>query len=246
MSSEPGAQPVSPRIVSLVPCITHTLLSVGGSRHIVGRTRYCPDCAAEVVGGILDIDDEAIARLDPTLVLADPEENGTTALFRLADRFPVLSVDCTGVYDSLENLVKLARLVGRKDEGTALADAFAPWRQPRSAAATAAVLVWKDPYRCVGSQTYAGSLLRHFGVRLTCTGPGYPGTTLEALAKQKPDLLLLPSEPCEFSPADAEALSAALGSGTRVLIVDGRALFWYGAFMVQSAADLTKALGIPA
>jgi len=39
--------------------------------------------------------------------------------------------------------------------------------------------------------------------------------------------VLLPSEPYEFTPADAKEVAAGV-AGARVELVDGRALTWYG------------------
>src|SRR6185503_9417285 len=61
------------RIVSLIPSATETLIAVGATQQIVGRTRY--DVAPEVaalpsVGGGFDPSIETIVNLHPDLVIA--------------------------------------------------------------------------------------------------------------------------------------------------------------------------------
>src|SRR5947208_14665909 len=56
------------RIVSLVPSDTLNVKALGFS--VVGRTRYC-DGDALAIGGTKDVDVDAVARLEPDLILAN-------------------------------------------------------------------------------------------------------------------------------------------------------------------------------
>ena len=62
------------------------------------------------------------------------------------------------------------------------------------------------------------------------------------MAALAPELVLLPSEPYEFGAADAEEVAAAFG-GSRVELVDGRALTWYGPRIPAALASFRELLG---
>jgi hypothetical protein len=69
---------------------------------------------------------------------------------------------------------------------------------------------------CIGGQNpFAGSSQR------------YPKVTLEAVAKQRPRLILLPDEPYAFGPADVDQVRGAI-PGATVVLCPGRPLFWHG------------------
>jgi ABC-type hemin transport system substrate-binding protein len=228
------------RLVSLVPCITHTLLALGGGDRLVGRTRYCPDCPAPVVGGIHDLDWDLLERLTPDLVLADPEENGPENLRRLQERFPVEAVTVRSVDDSLAFLRRAGTLAGHPDRAETLTDGFDGTPRPRCGSVV--TLVWKEPWMAVGSDTYAAALLRHYGWETPVASAGYGPLSLDEVRRIRPDRLLLPSEPFEFTPSDARLLAGMLSPSTRVVCGDGRALFWYGAAMVETAGTLGRLL----
>ena len=75
------------RIVSLVPSDTLNVFALGAGDRLVGRTRYCvaPDAAnaVDVVGGTKDVEVEAVAGLEPDLILANQEENSQKHLEEL-------------------------------------------------------------------------------------------------------------------------------------------------------------------
>jgi ABC-type hemin transport system substrate-binding protein len=83
----PGAG--APRIVSLSPAITQTLVDLGLGARIVGRSRFCravgPDVPA--VGDLFDLDYERLLRVRPTHVLLQPSSatGPDPRLLRLAE-----------------------------------------------------------------------------------------------------------------------------------------------------------------
>jgi len=72
---EPTTGPESPpeRIVSLAPSATETLRALGGLDRVVGATHHCRDVDATRVGGWLDPDYDAVAALDPDLVVTSDD-----------------------------------------------------------------------------------------------------------------------------------------------------------------------------
>ena len=102
------------RIVSLVPSDTHSMIALGATSRLVGRTRFCesPEVAHVVeVGGTKDVDVEAVVALAPDLVIANQEENPRIALEALAGRVPVLVSLPRRVSDGIAHLARLARIL---------------------------------------------------------------------------------------------------------------------------------------
>jgi hypothetical protein len=70
----------------------------------------------------------------------------------------------------------------------------------------AAIPVWRDPWMVVGSATFTGDLAA------------------------RPDLIVLPDEPYQFSAGDGPEMFP----GQRVSLVEGRSLTWYGPSLVTA------------
>jgi len=123
----------------------------------------------------------------------------------------------------------------------AVADAYRrrPARRVRYACA-----VWRDPWMWLGRRTYAADLLGLAGGEPVLDDPAtrYPALELETVAGLGPELVLLPSEPYEFSGSDAGELAAGF-AGARVELVDGRALTWYGPRIPAALAAYRELLG---
>ncbi len=70
----------------------------------------------------------------------------------------------------------------------------------------------------------------------------YPRLSIEEVAQRRPELVLLPDEPHEFSPADAAVFEAldipARGGG--VHFCDGRDMMWYGLRTLEGLERLNK------
>src|SRR5262245_61670957 len=67
-----------PRIISLSPAISRTLVDFGLADRVVGRTPHCDalDRSIPVVGDLLNVDYEQIIRLNPTHILVQPPASG--------------------------------------------------------------------------------------------------------------------------------------------------------------------------
>ena len=66
----------APRIVSMSPALTEMVVELGGGRFIVGRSAFCQSVKAEVpvVGDLLNVHWEHLARVRPTHVLVQTSE----------------------------------------------------------------------------------------------------------------------------------------------------------------------------
>lgn len=206
------------RIISLVPCITETLLARGFGDRIVGVTRYCPDHdGAAIVGGVWDLDFEQINALSPDLVLADPEEQRDDDLEALEERLPVQRISVRTV-----------------EEALAFAGADANLSDAPAPTIPVVVPIWLRPLRLLGAGRYGDSLLRAAGFDNRVSEEGYPGAPRGAAELEDAGelldgaCLLLPTEPWAFDEDDIVRYRRSDGPRT-VHVVDGRDLFWYGA-----------------
>jgi ABC-type hemin transport system substrate-binding protein len=92
----------------------------------------------------------------------------------------------------------------------------------------------------VGRRTYAADLLRLAGGEPVVTADRYPRLDPAEVAALGPEVVLLPSEPYEFGPRDADEVAAWPVGAAR--LVDGRALTWYGPRIPAALASLTEVL----
>jgi len=121
-----------------------------------------------------------------------------------------------------------------------LEEAGREWREPcRGEVLSAVTAVWRDPWICVGKDTYISDVLRRVGIELVDL-PGesrYPHVELTDIAAAHPDRVILPDEPYHFGPDDVSAFP-----GLDVRLVDGQKLAWYGPSMVGARRYLASAL----
>jgi hypothetical protein len=102
------------------------------------------------------------------------------------------------------------------------------------------VPVWRDPWIVVGARTFTGDVLARLGVRNINVDAAdrYPHVALDELCAARPDVVVLPDEPYRFTVEDGpEAFP-----DTRCVLVEGRALTWYGPSLATARAVLTAAL----
>jgi ABC-type hemin transport system substrate-binding protein len=243
------------RLVSLVPSLTEWLLAAGAGERLVGVTDWCAE-PAEVtarlpkVRGTKNPDLAAVRALHPDLVVANAEENRRIDVERLqAAGVAVYVTSPVTVAGAVEELRALAAAVAglpgaaRIDARLRAALDAAAGRAPGSGRRYACA-VWRDPWMWVGTGTYAADLLRLSGGVPVVEAARYPKLDPEEVVLLGPELVLLPSEPYPFGPADARAVAA--WSGARAVLVDGRELTWYGPRIPAALASLAARLRNPA
>jgi ABC-type Fe3+-hydroxamate transport system substrate-binding protein len=196
------------RIVSLVPSDTLTLFDLGAGSRVVGRTRYCvaPEGQVEaipVVGGTKDVDADAVAALQPDLVLVNQEENTPHIVKALAERRLAMFVSFPRtVMAGLSHASRLALILGLvKDERAkaTIARGYAALRaaEDRLAADAAAgreplpvfVPIWLEPLMTVSGETYVSDILCLAGARNVFAGRQrrYPLAADQGRAEAVPD-----------------------------------------------------------
>ena len=215
------------RVVSLVPSITETLLA--WRVPVVACTRFCEQPTLPTVGGTKDPDVAAIVALAPDLVVVDREENRRDDAEALsAAGLAVHVTHLTDVVQVPAMLRELAAAVGvdvdvDQEVGAAvLPSADTPW-------ASALVPIWRRPWMVLGPDTYGATLLGALGVRTVPVDVDvrYPELDAEAMTALQPDLVVLPSEPYPFAERHVAEVQRLLPS-SRVVLVDGRDLLWWG------------------
>jgi ABC-type Fe3+-hydroxamate transport system substrate-binding protein len=225
------------RVVSLVPSATETLLAL--DVRPVGCTRFCDAPGIPTVGGTKNPDIDAIVALAPDLVVVNDEENRREDADALLGAGLALHSMSPRSLDEVGPAV--AALAGAV--GAAVALVPAPDRSPPpTARRSCVVFVWRRPWMTLAPDTYAASLLAALGVDQVLLGDSdgegdrtvdrhererYPETDLAEVAAAAPEVILLPSEPYEFTERHRASVAAAVPTA-EVLIIDGRDLFWWG------------------
>ncbi|MHB1139533.1 MAG: helical backbone metal receptor [Microthrixaceae bacterium] len=207
----------APRVVSLVPSATETLISWG--RTPIACTRFCEQPALPHVGGTKNPDLDAIVAAAPDLVVVDEEENRREdhdALVAAGLAVHVLAV--RSIDDVDPQMTTLADRVDASWSPIGLRERPAPTR-------SAAVPIWRRPWMWLAEPTYGASLLAALGITNVVVGHGpYPELGLEHVGALGAGMVVAPSEPYEFG----ERHRAELEQVAPVTFVDGRDLVWWG------------------
>lgn len=110
-----AAEKPPPRVVSLVPSLTQSLIDLECDDTLVGVTQYCPrpagETQAENIGGTHAVDLDKIVTLQPDLILANQEENDRADIEALEEAGLDVWVSFPkSVQDAIETLWLIARV----------------------------------------------------------------------------------------------------------------------------------------
>ena len=251
----PVSVPCEPtRIVSLVPSISEALAEWGLAERTVAVTDWCVApveafAHASRIRGPKNPDIATIVRLAPEVVIANEEENRELDVRRL--REAGLSVYVTRVRtvtDAATTLQRLGQAVGAAAAGKALAERLhraGPEDTSQRAMVTTLCPIWRDPWMVVGRDTFAGDLLSRAGASVWHP-PGdarYPRIDLEDARAVGIDVVLLPDEPYAFGERDRAVFD---GWGSRVHLIDGADLTWWGPRTPAAIRRIAAILADPA
>jgi ABC-type Fe3+-hydroxamate transport system substrate-binding protein len=211
----------------------------------VGATTWCTHPAeldVTRVRGTKNPDLAAIAELAPDLVVTNQEENRRLDVERLrALGVPVWTTVIRTLDEAVVSLRRMFREALGWLEPAWLAEADRVWREPvRGSVLRAAIPIWRDPWMVVGSDTFAGDVTARLGLRNVYADHAdrYPHVTLDDMAARRPDIIVLPDEPYQFSASDGPEMFP----GQRVALVEGRSLTWYGPSLVGARSLLLSQL----
>ena len=136
--------------------------------------------------------------------------------------------------------------------------------------------IWLDPLMTFNGDTYASDLLRVCGgvnvfadrermyplkadlgqadplqsddARLIGRDVRYPRVTMEEVVAAQPDVILLPSEPFQFTSEDIQLFSELdipAARNKRIMLVDGSLLTWHGTRIAYALNTLPELLTVP-
>jgi ABC-type Fe3+-hydroxamate transport system substrate-binding protein len=246
------------RIVSVVPSWTETLFALGIGEAVVGVTRYCIAPAEKVapltkVGGTKNPNIKAIVELHPDIVIANAEENRREDIEQLrAAGVAVFTTYPRKISAAVESIIKLGRLLDCESAARSMAREIVlavseietqvgVWARLRFRVFCP---IWKNPWMTFNADSYAHDVLRMVGFNnvFAAAGERYPRVTIEEAVEKRPDFVMLPDEPYEFSSKDADELKPMLPAplSRRVVLINGRDLHWYGAHMATGLKSLAE------
>jgi len=251
----------APRIASLVPSATQTLVALGLGPCLVARTGFCIHPAEAVkgvpkVGGTKDVNLAKLKRLAPTHVIVNVDENRRETADALREFVPEVIVthpsrpeDNLALFEQLR--AAFADQPGVNERAAALAAEFSAALSRCRAAdwpgQQVLYLIWRDPWMTVARDTYISAMLAEAGWRTWPDlrggdhGAGrYPVLVGDESGLQQIDRVLLSSEPYRFG-AEHLAEAQALCPQAQVQLVDGELLSWWGA---RGAAGLDYLRGL--
>ncbi|MFG6486374.1 helical backbone metal receptor [Roseateles sp. BYS78W] len=241
--------PEGPRIASLVPSATETLVALGLAPCLVARTGFCihpADAVRDVpkVGGTKDVNLHKLRRLMPSHVIVNVDENRRETAEALRDFVPHVIV--THPRRPEDNLVLFEQLraafsdrPGVDERAAALSAGFraalARCRAQAHPVEKVLYLIWREPWMTVARDTYISTLLAEAGWHTLPDVDGgdhgagrYPVLSGDEPWLRQIDRVLLSSEPYRFGPAHV-AVAQALCPQARVQLADGELLSWWGA-----------------
>ncbi len=223
------------RVVSLVPSSTETLLGLGAD--VIACTRFCEQPDIRHVGGTKNPDVDAIVALSPDIVVLDKEENRQEDAEALtAAGIELFVSEVTSLADAVRVTHDLSVLV----DGPSIVEQLPV---VESLGLSVFVPIWRRPWMSINRRTYGASLLEHLGCTLVTAdlAAAYPEVQLDEVRAWGPDVVVVPSEPYEFSDQHLDELRDA-SHGSVVVRVDGQDLFWWGSRTPGAITRLHAAL----
>jgi ABC-type Fe3+-hydroxamate transport system substrate-binding protein len=234
---------VPKRIVSLVPSQTELLFDLGLDARVVGITKFCVHPkewfrSKTRIGGTKSVKLDAVAALQPDLILANKEENVQEQVAALRNIAPVWTSDISNLAETLSMIQAVGELTDTVAKASSINEHILSSFQTLSGNIQhkAAYLIWRDPYMTAGGDTFISDMLQYCGcINVFTDQQRYPAITLEDIRNSGADTVLLSSEPFPFKEKHIAEISAAL-PGTKVLLVDGEMFSWYGSRLLHAPA----------
>jgi iron complex transport system substrate-binding protein len=189
------------RIVSLAPALTEDLFAIGAGPAVVGVDAYSnrPAAARRLprVGGLREVNAEAVLALRPDLVLGIPYEAPHLVDLERAG-IPTRTLRLDGLDDDLEAIGILGRLTGRDREARTLVDEIRRRLAVASREAltrhrlTAFVALGSASLRTAGRGSYIDQLLGLANLEnVAREGTLWPTYSAERLLVEQPDVIVV-------------------------------------------------------
>ncbi len=199
------AQAVAGGIVSLLPSVTDMVVDLGSANRLVGITRYGvvpPGGSVTRLGGIYDLNVEAVLRLKPALVLA--YHGAESRLKAVEDAgIPVVYLKINTLNEVLSSYLRVGQLLGkaelaknRVEKLKAMLESAKKEKEPKPSV----LLITSpgglaSPRICVSVNSFYGNLLSEIGAKNAVQSTvAYPALSREGLLAAAPDIIILLSE----------------------------------------------------
>lgn len=218
------------RIISLAPNLTEMVYYLGAQDRLIAVTRYCdyPPAALQKprIGGIQDVDLEAVLRLQPDLVLASYSGNSRETALRLQKlgiRVELFRAD--NLSDILTNLRQLAELLQTgPDTGIDSLHQKLSQLQFDPQGPRCLLLLSIDPFYSASVHSFLGESLQQAGlVNILRMKTPYPQLDRENILRHRPEVILLMDS---LQPREEElrAILKSLGLQPRLIYVNEDAM----------------------
>jgi ABC-type Fe3+-hydroxamate transport system substrate-binding protein len=237
---------VPKRIISLVPSQTELLSDLGLEKEVIAVTKFCiypMDWfrTKESIGGPKTVNIEKVKALKPDLIIGNKEENEKNQIEELMKTEKVWMSDIKTLGDACEMIRRVGELTNKKEKAEEIAHeiekrftAFHKTTLP-GAKKRVAYFIWRNPWMVAGGETFINHMLGICGFEnIFSKNKGrYPEISLEDIAREKPELIFLSSEPFPFRDKHITELMAACPEA-KVMLVDGEFFSWYGSRLLKS------------
>ena len=202
-----------------------------------------------VIGGTKTPNLNKIRSLEPDLIVMDKEENPLEIYQTLTDEgYAIFVSEVESPRDVPKMLRELGKACNRESAGEQLAllceDSLNQISNVEHALRTVP-LIWYEPLMAVGPNKYAGAILSLVGFDIIDTHPngnGYPEVLVEDFIEHDIELILLTSEPHEFTLDEGNGIAANIvkagGKAPMVKLIDGEDLTWFGSRTPPAIARL--------
>ncbi len=240
----------SMKIISTVPSQTELLADLGLDKEVLGITKFCvhPEDWFKNkirVGGTKNLDLKKIDALNPSLILANKEENTKEEILELKKKYKVVVTNIKTVDDNYNLIRQIGKLTNREIEAAMLSNRFksAVSSIKSSQKASVAYVIWQNPYMVAGGDTFINNMLELCGFENVFNQENrYPETTIENLRHLNPEYVFLSSEPYPFKEKHLKEIESLLPN-SKIMLVDGEAFSWYGTRIIKKATYLAKMAG---
>lgn len=240
------------RIISLVPSQTELLFDLGLEDEVVGITKFCvhPETwfkSKTRIGGTKTVDINKVKALNPTLIIANKEENTEADIVELEKIAPVWISDVRNLEHAYQMISAVGEMVGKTENAQALINEIKhSFKENQKVFSSQKVLyvIWNEPLMVAAKETFINSILEHIGLENAASEyERYPELSMDEAASLKTDLIFLSSEPFPFSEKHVVYFEEKF-PGSKVVLVDGELFSWYGSRLVKSGGYIKGLVGI--
>jgi iron complex transport system substrate-binding protein len=194
------------RIVSLAPSCTEILVGLGLQNKLVGITDHTDEppeiLSLPRVGSYVNLNIEAIAALNPDLILATNDGNPEEALNKLRKlSLPVFVLDLTSFDNIRKSIERTGAMLGRERKALEMSEemhrtALCIHERTRNAQPLRVLFIYDSyPIVSAGENTFTNELIKMSGA-LSITSEvdvPYPRLTMEHVIARDPDAVIISS-----------------------------------------------------